>query len=116
MTYEEYTRYRDTKKMNDAEVARRTNIPPSTFSDWKSGRCSPKMDKMAKIADALGYDRTTFLSEVLGVRVENRMPKPGTVMEQTEKDIIWELYENADDYTKELVRRALKYNEEETKQ
>lgn len=37
------------KKTSD--VAKATGISPSVFSDWKSGRYSPKMDKLQKIAD-----------------------------------------------------------------
>ncbi|MBE6531876.1 MAG: helix-turn-helix domain-containing protein [Ruminococcaceae bacterium] len=32
-------------------VSKATGIAPSTFSDWKSGRSSPKADKLKKIAD-----------------------------------------------------------------
>ena len=111
MTYKEYAKYRDEKKMKDAEVARRTNIPPSTFSDWKSGRCSPKLDKMAKIAEALGYEKAMFLSDVLGVKVEYKITEPGTTIESSEKEIIADLYEASDEITKEMVKRLLKYEE-----
>ena len=33
------------------KVSKATGIAPSTFSDWKSGRSSPKADKLKKIAD-----------------------------------------------------------------
>lgn len=52
--YEIYCRIRDRKGMRDADIARIANIPKSTFSDWKSGRGTPKTEKMKKIADALG--------------------------------------------------------------
>lgn len=48
-----YTRYvelRDAKGVNDATVAKETNIPQSTFTDWKSGRSKPKLEKLLKIA------------------------------------------------------------------
>ena len=35
-------------------VSKATGIAPSTFSDWKSGRSSPKADKLKKIADHFG--------------------------------------------------------------
>lgn len=37
-----------------ADVARATGLYRSTFSDWKSGRCKPKADKLKKIADYFG--------------------------------------------------------------
>ena len=33
------------------EVAKATGIPNSTFSDWKSGKSKPKVEKLKKIAD-----------------------------------------------------------------
>ena len=37
-----------------ADVAKATNIHPSTFSDWKKGKSVPKQDKMLKIANFFG--------------------------------------------------------------
>ncbi len=34
-----------------ADVAKKTGIHPSTFTDWKKGKSSPKYDKIKKIAD-----------------------------------------------------------------
>lgn len=34
-----------------ADVSRETGIPYSTFTDWKAGRYTPKIDKLQKIAD-----------------------------------------------------------------
>lgn len=58
---EAYCRYcyaRDKQGMKDAEVAKKSGIGKSTFSDWKSGRSMPKEEKMRKIATAVGstYD------------------------------------------------------------
>ena len=35
-------------------VAKETGIPPSTFSDWKTGRSTPKAEKLKKIAAFFG--------------------------------------------------------------
>lgn len=64
ITYEKYTRYRDERNLKDGEVAKKANIPPSTFSDWKSGRCTPKLEKMQKIAAALDMDYFTFVGPI----------------------------------------------------
>lgn len=37
-----------------SDVQKGTGIPYSTFTDWKAGRYTPKMDKMKKIADFFG--------------------------------------------------------------
>ena len=49
--YEIYCELRDEKGYKDSDVARITGITKSTFSDWKSGRSTPKQDKLQKIAD-----------------------------------------------------------------
>lgn len=63
-TYERYTSIRDSKGVTDYEVAKRTEIPASTFSDWKKGRSEPKLIKLVKIADYFGVS----ISELIGVK------------------------------------------------
>ena len=53
ITYEKYCEIRDSKGMRDIDVARKAGIQPSTFSEWKKGKCTPKFEKMSKIAAAL---------------------------------------------------------------
>lgn len=52
--YERYAEIRDKLGLKDSAVAKATGIGKSTFSDWKSGRSTPKMEKMKKIADYFG--------------------------------------------------------------
>lgn len=52
----EYTRYsliRDKRNLKDANVSSLSGVGRSTFSDWKSGRSTPKDEKINKIAVAL---------------------------------------------------------------
>jgi transcriptional regulator with XRE-family HTH domain len=42
-------------------VAKGTGIPSSTFSDWKKGKSSPKINKIQKIAEYFGVPVTYFL-------------------------------------------------------
>ena len=49
--YEKYRKLRDEKGVTDYAVAKATGIFVSTFSDWKSGRSKPKVEKLAKIAE-----------------------------------------------------------------
>lgn len=51
-----YTRYaeiRNGKGLKDVDVAKAAKIPASTFSDWKSGKSKPKLEKLLKIARVL---------------------------------------------------------------
>lgn len=48
--YEIYKTLRDEKGVSDYQVAKETGINRSTFTDWKSGRSSPKQDKLRRLA------------------------------------------------------------------
>jgi len=51
--YEYFEKALKLRGLRAIDVSRGTGIPPSTFSDWKAGRSTPKTDKMKKIADFL---------------------------------------------------------------
>ena len=59
--YEKYKKLRDKKGVSDYKVAQETKITKSTFSDWASGRSSPKLEKLQKIADYFGVSIEYFL-------------------------------------------------------
>lgn len=63
ITYEKYVVLRDLKGLKDADVARMAQIQPSTFSEWKKGKCTPKYAKMSKIAAALGMRYNEFVGD-----------------------------------------------------
>ena len=48
--YEIYQKLLDMNGVKSADVARATGISNMTFSDWKNGKSTPKMDKIEKIA------------------------------------------------------------------
>ena len=50
-SYENYTKLKETKGVNDFAVSKATGIAPATMSDWKNGRTEPKIDKLQKIAE-----------------------------------------------------------------
>ena len=52
--YEVYAELRDRRGLRDSDVSKATGVARSTFTDWKSGRSSPKGDKLQKIADYFG--------------------------------------------------------------
>ena len=53
--------------MRIIDVARNTGVPYSTFTDWKAGRYTPKIDKLEKIANyfnvPVDYFKTGQLEE-----------------------------------------------------
>lgn len=61
--YEIYARLRDNRGMTDYQVCKETGIPTSAMSGWKSGRFTPKVDKMVKIAKLFNVS----MDELLGI-------------------------------------------------
>lgn len=49
--YTKYAELRDKAGVKDVDVAKATDIYPSVFTDWKTGKSVPKTDKLIKIAD-----------------------------------------------------------------
>ena len=52
--YKIYQKLLDMNGVKSADVARATGISNMTFSDWKKGKSTPKMDKIEKIAKYFG--------------------------------------------------------------
>ena len=61
--YEIYSKLRDRAGMTDYQVCKATGIPTSVMSCWKTGKYTPKVDRMAKIAKLFGVS----LDELVGV-------------------------------------------------
>jgi transcriptional regulator with XRE-family HTH domain len=61
--YQNYMKLRDERNLSDYAVAKNTGIPQSTFTDWKTGRSAPKMEKLIKIADFLGVSIDALVRE-----------------------------------------------------
>lgn len=73
MEYEKFERLLEQNKTSVYRVSKATGIACSTFSDWKSGRSSPKADKLSKIADYFGVG----LDEMLGTDSGKRSDMKG---------------------------------------
>jgi len=52
--YEIFAKLLKERGVRVTEVAKATGIRDGVFSDWKTGRTSPKMDKLQKIAEYFG--------------------------------------------------------------
>ena len=60
--YEKYVELRNSKNLTDYRISEDTGIPKSTFSDWKSGRSKPKVDKLKILANYFGVSIEYFIS------------------------------------------------------
>lgn len=61
--YEKYMELLVKFNKTSYKVAKETGIAQSVLSDWKTGRSTPKLDKLQKIADYFGVPITYFLEE-----------------------------------------------------
>ena len=61
--YEKYLELLEEKNCRNIDVSKATGIPPSTFSDWKKGKSSPKVDKLKKIANYFNVPIEYFLED-----------------------------------------------------
>jgi len=52
--YDKFRQIIDEKGITAYRVAKETELTPTVFSDWKSGKSKPKLDKLLKIAAYLG--------------------------------------------------------------
>lgn len=68
VVYDRYIEARDAKNATDYAVAKACGIGRSTFSDWKTGKSVPRMEKLAKIA--------AFLDVSLDWLVNGEEPAP----------------------------------------
>lgn len=61
LLYEKYKALRDKKGVTDYRVSVETGITKSTFTDWKNGRSTPKIEKLKILADYFGVKIEDFL-------------------------------------------------------
>ncbi len=64
--YEKYVELREKKGVTDYRVAIETGITKSTFSDWKTGRSKPKLDKLLILAKYFDVPVEYFAEEERG--------------------------------------------------
>jgi transcriptional regulator with XRE-family HTH domain len=95
--YEIYCKLKKEKGCKDSDVAKSTGITKSTFSDWKSGRCFPKVEKLQKIADYFGVSVEYLMT---GVEKTQKDSKSG--MDKNLQKII-DCYANMNEEGKRLL-------------
>lgn len=59
--YEKFKQLLDNKGITAYRVSKDTGISATTFSDWKTGKSSPKVEKLKILADYFGVSIEYFL-------------------------------------------------------
>lgn len=61
--YERYVKLRDEKGVTDYRVSKDTGITKSTFTDWKTGRSAPKIEKLSLLAKYFDVSIEYFIGD-----------------------------------------------------
>lgn len=61
-SFEKFEELRKARELSSYQVSKETGIASSTFSDWKSGRSKPGVEKLAKIANFFGVTIEYFVT------------------------------------------------------
>lgn len=59
--YQKFEQLVKARGITTYRVAKDIGLAPTVFSDWKSGKSNPKVDKLKKIADYFGVTIEYFL-------------------------------------------------------
>ena len=86
--YERYRTIRDSRNLEDSQIAKETGITKSTFSEWKAGKYTPKPDKLQKIADYFGVPLSYLLTGKAEEEVKSKSPE---LTAKDERDIAKDL-------------------------
>jgi len=107
LTYEEYTKIRDSKGLKDVDVARLAGVNQTTFSEWKKGKATPKYEKMSKIERALGVI-SLYAEDNYIVMPDNSVPAAPSSLALTDVEArIIEAYRLADPVTQANILKLL---------
>ena len=84
-SYEIFAELLKKKGIKTSDVAAATGISNMTFSDWKKGKSTPKVDKLQKIAD--------FFGVTLGYLTTGKETKPQYYLDDETAAIAQEIFE-----------------------
>ena len=79
MGYEKFDSLLRSKSTSVYRVSKETGIPASTFSDWKTGRSTPKAEKLAKIARFFDVSIEYFFDGEIGGAPDKNVPIIGEI-------------------------------------
>lgn len=61
--YARYIELRNSLGIRDSDVSKATNIPASTFTDWKTGKSKPGAEKLFKLSKFFNVPMETFIAK-----------------------------------------------------
>ena len=61
--YEKFAKLIEERNITAYQVAKETGLTPTLFSEWKSGKANPKVDKLLKLAEYFDVPLEYFVKE-----------------------------------------------------
>lgn len=61
-----YEKLRNERKLTDYKVSKDTGIPKSTIASWKNGKCTPRIDKIMRLANYFDVPLSVFINGMIG--------------------------------------------------
>lgn len=105
--YEKFERLIKERGLKVSDVCRATGISPSTLSDWKAGRSTPKMKNMKKIVDFFDVPIEYFVSDEVKKDTYYITPDAAAIAQQVfDNPDLRLLFEAARDVKPENIRLA----------
>lgn len=112
--------FMERKNVNSMEVCRALDFKQNTFSDWINAKTYPRIDKIEKMANYFGISKADLVEERpksfdTPMDFEIAWYKSGggkhpIKLSEEEYSLIL-TYRSADDTTKDMINRILKYRE-----
>lgn len=112
--------FMERKNVNSMEVCRALDFKQNTFSDWINAKTYPRIDKIEKMANYFGISKADLVEERpksfdTPMDFEIAWYKSGggkhpIQLSEEEYSLIL-TYRSADDTTKDMINRMLKYRE-----
>lgn len=95
-SYEKFEKIIKAKGISAYKVSKETGVSTVTLSNWKSGKYTPKADKLQAICDYLEVD----MGMIIEVQKKDNAPKPENAIEHIQ---LISLYEKLTDEQKQAI-------------
>lgn len=112
MEFAEFLKYAmDKAELTNYALAKRLKISQSTIANWLSEATVPSKKKQEMVLSVFGVTKEDLLSDAPVIVYRDEEKETPTVPEDDERSyddaVLLNAFNNADETTKELIRRAL---------
>lgn len=103
--YEIFEKLMKDRGVTPYRVHKETGVAQSTLSDWKNGKCRPKIDKIRAIADYFGVS----VDYLLGNEPKEKTPAEADERTISDEDIMFALWGDTTDVDEDDLDDVKRY-------